>query len=508
MIGALLYFAVISASNRWVEGTIRPEIRISLAVDRSFILKVSAPAKLYRGGREYRDLPPGTYFVRAGGSGYFRHETPMERLSERSNSIIWKDIGFSLSPRNSEYSSDVQLPLAGPFISIELPSKAPPREYPVRMTFENVPLSSGISVYNSMGFLILRTSKPVRFASEDGYFTLIDMPGNGGIGEGRTTRSYYGIIEFRLLNDGRLRAINEIDVEDYVKGVLASEMSPDFPIEALKAQAVVARTIAVKKWQRSPGTSSAHYDVTDDIFVQLYNGLKNVNYDVERAVEDTRGEMLFFGQKLAEVHYHASCGGHTENATNIWGHPAYEIGVADVPEGQNMPDLSTEAGVREWLSRRAPAFCNIGPDAPSFIRFAAKNYRWELTYTRHELESMIKRRTGRDFGQLLRLIPVKRGVSGRVLVLRVIGTRKSFDVRGELAIRKLLSPTSLKSTLFYVDVKYGSNGLPDEFVIRGGGFGHGVGMCQTGAAMMALKGYDYRQILSHYYPLLNVYRAY
>ncbi len=504
----LLLLAVLSQS-RWFQGVIRPEIRISLAIDASFILKVSAPAKLYRGGMLYRELPPGTYFIRAGGKGGFNPEVREKHFVQRLKMTIWKELGFSLSSKGSRYPSAVQLPLSGPFLSVEYHAVAPPREYPLRMSFENVPLSGGISVYNSMGFLILRTAKPVRFATDNGFFTLIDMPGNKGIGTGgRTTRSYYGIIEFRLIGNGQLRAINEIDVEDYVKGVLASEMSPDFPLEALKAQAVVARTIAVRKWQLNAPGSSLHYDVTDDIFVQLYNGLKNVNRDVERAVEDTRGEMLFFGQKLAEVHYHAVCGGHTENATEIWGHPAYEIGVPDVPEGESMPDLSTESGARQWLSRRAPAFCNVGPDAPSFIKFARHNYRWEIVYTRHELENLIKRRTGKDFGQLLRLVPIHRGVSGRVTVLRVIGTRRSFDVRGELAIRRLLSPNSLKSTMFYVEVKYGDDGLPDRFIIRGGGFGHGVGMCQTGAAMMALKGYTYRQILSHYYPLLSVYKAY
>ncbi len=504
MMGFILLITI--AQTRFIETTIRPEIRISLAVDRGFIIKASSSSKLYRGGREYRDLPPGTYFVKAGGKGYF--QSP-QQLSHRpmAGFTLWKDIGFSLSSKKSDYVSDVQLPIAGPFISIDYTPTAPPREYPIRRSIEEIPLSSGISVYNSMGFLILRTSKPVRFTSDKGYFTLIEMPGNGGIGQGRTTRSYYGTIEFRMTSDGRLRAINEIDVEEYVKGVLASEMSPDFPLEALKAQAVLARTIAVRKWQRN-SLPSNHYDVTDDVFVQLYNGLRNVNYNVSRAVDDTRGEMLFFGQKLAEVHYHASCGGHTENATEVWGHPAYEIGVPDVPEGKAVPDLTTEAGVRKWLDDGNAAFCKVGPNAPRFIQFAAKNFRWKLTYSRHELESLIKRRTHRNFGSLLRLIPIQRGVSGRVTQLRVIGTRSTFDVRGELAIRKLLSPNSLKSTLFYIQTVYGNDGLPEKFIIHGGGFGHGVGMCQTGAAMMALKGYGYRQILKHYYPLLDIYRAY
>ncbi len=504
---ALVTALLIAQQTRFIETTIQPEIRISLAVDRSFIIKVSSPSILYRGGREYRKLPPGSYFVKSGGKGYFQPPGELEP-SLSSEFTMWKYVGFGLSKKDNSYSSDVQLPLVGPFISVEYDATAPPRGYPIRKSLENVSISNGISVYNSMGFLILRTSRPVRFSSESGYFTLINMPGNGGIGAGgRTTKSYYGTIEFRMTPDGRLRAINEIDVEEYVKGVLASEMSPDFPIEALKAQAVLARTIAVKKWSANPMPDN-YYDITDDIFTQLYNGLKNVNYNVERAVDATRGEMLFFGQKLAEVHYHALCGGYTENATEIWGHPAYEIGVPDVPEGMQMPDLTTEKGARRWLSDGGDAFCNIGSDAPQFIRFAAKNYRWELVYSRHELETLIKRRTHRDFGALLRLIPISRGVSGRVVRLRVIGTRSSFDVKGELRIRKLLSPTSLKSTFFYIETSGSKDGLPERFIIHGGGFGHGVGMCQTGAAMMALRGYTYRQILKHYYPLLDVYRVY
>jgi len=340
---------------------------------------------------------------------------------------------------------------------------------------------------------------------------------NVQVGEGyhwsrKETRDYQGELEFRIDRNGRLAAVNVVPLEEYLKGVVPGEMSATFPLEALKAQAIAARTFFLNNFGRVHVDDP--FDVCADVHCQVFVGLQRSIEKIEKAVRETRGVVILQNNQLCTTPFSAVCGGHTENSENVWsGDPQpYLRGVYDIVNAESVAskfDLSREENARTWIESSPSVFCNVKKNGnPEYAAYAAKFFRWQVSFTRQELEKNIRDYTGKDFGALVDLQAVSRGVSGRIIQLHVVGTKDNFTIGKELRIRKALSPKTLYSGCFVVDKKGGANGLADEFLFKGAGWGHGVGMCQIGAAIMAEKGGDAKAILQHYYTGIKIKRLY
>ena len=283
--------------------------------------------------------------------------------------------------------------------------------------------------------------------------------------------------------DGKLALVEALPLEELLRGLVPSEIYASSPPAALEAQAVTARGEVLAKIGARHLTDP--YLLCAEQHCQVYAGLGGERPSTDAAVRATRGEALFSKDGLVDSVYSAICGGHTENNEVVWGGPPDPSlrGVSDLLEGDADPGPgSTEASLRRWLSADPPAYCHLPGQAGS------PKYRWSRRFESAEIDALA---APLGVGRVRRLVPLDRGVSGRAAALRVEGERGVAEVRGELVIRKLFR--NLPSSAFVVDPE------PAGFVFRGAGWGHGVGMCQTGAIGRALRGESYRDILRHYF---------
>ncbi len=342
-------------------------------------------------------------------------------------------------------------------------------------------------------------------------FTLHQIKVGEGFHWSRTeTRTYRGELEFRITPDAKLIAVNVLPLEEYLAGVVPGEMAPSFPREALKAQAIAARTFFLYNFGRVHQNDP--FDVCADVHCQAFVGEKSGTEAVNEAVWETRGLVMMYNDELCSTPFSAVCGGHTEHSENVWsgGPYAYLRGTFDRSDRDRLEskfDLSNEENARVWIESRPDVFCNVEKGgSPAYAAYAQKYFRWEERFSRRELEEQIRRASGRSFGELIDLQPVRRGVSGRLAELRVVGSSDSFILSKELNIRRALSPKTLYSACIVIDKIGGTP--PDSFVIKGAGWGHGVGMCQVGAAMMAERGWSAEKILKHYYAGIEIRELY
>ena len=317
-------------------------------------------------------------------------------------------------------------------------------------------------------------------------------------------RRYHFRLEFVIDRFGKLTVINVIPLETYLKGVVGSEMQEKFPLEALKAQAVTARSYTLARIGKQHPL--APFDVCDEVHCHVYGGLDRESSKVTQAVNETSGQILMYKNQICETFYAGVCGGHTENNEFVWqGEPRpYLQGQLDA-ENIKLPDgyLQNEKNVRRWIESQPRVFCNTQQeDVPDFLEYTKKYFRWQVRYSQTELSRIIEKKSGQKIGLVREIIPVLRGVSGRLYEIKIRGTRGSITVENELQIRRTLSENYLYSSCFVIDRE------GRDFVIKGAGWGHGVGMCQTGAAMMALKGKNYKEILNHYYPYTKLVKLY
>lgn len=324
--------------------------------------------------------------------------------------------------------------------------------------------------------------------------------------EGTQDRTYEGRIEIFPNAKGNLDVVNVLTMEEYLRGVVPSEIGPTSPQEALRAQAVAARSEALLALMTGK-YAGAHHDIGSDVESQAFTGTTKRTAGSDESVLATRGLALIFEGKPIPAYYASSCGGHTEDIRNVWyerkGEKAYwDTAVYDGDESFNY-DLSKEEDLRRWLEANPNVFCN--PNKYNVPDWASKNFRWEREISAEELGKRIAS-TKKDIGRVKAIKALKRGPSGRMIEAEFIGDKDSFVVGPELAIRQVFDPP-LKSAAFVVDSK-GPEGRPDKFIIRGAGWGHGVGMCQTGAIAMAHSGKNFRDILAHYYPTSSVESVY
>lgn len=327
----------------------------------------------------------------------------------------------------------------------------------------------------------------------------------------------------KIVKDGDdLVLINSIGVEDYLTSVISSEMSATSSLELLKAHAVISRSWVLAQIYGSDVSdksdasdkSDGHivwydhedhtlFDVCADDHCQRYQGITRASTaDVSAAVEATRSQVLVSDGHLCDARFSKCCGGVMERFESCWADTPkpYLLARADTPTPEVFPDLTREEEARKWILSSPEAFCNtsdlrvLRQVLNNYDQETADFYRWSVSYDTDTLSELISRKSGMDFGRILDLVPLLRGTSGRIVKLRIVGEKATVDVGKELEIRRWLSESHLYSSAFVV------THIPGGFRLDGAGWGHGVGLCQIGAAVMADKGYSYREILSHYYP--------
>lgn len=346
-----------------------------------------------------------------------------------------------------------------------------------------------------------------------------------------------------IISDGKLTVINIVPVEQYLKSVISSEMSPTSSLELLKAHAIISRSwllaqmenrlkakiknqnIIIEnnsedeiiKWYDREDHSL--FDVCADDHCQRYQGItKNYAHNADSAVKATTGLVLWYGNNICDTRFSKSCGGITETFENVWENVPHQYLKSFVdykfePDGYKT-DLVDEETAFKWISNSPVSFCNTND--PKIIEQVLNNYdqtttdfyRWSVNYTQDEISEIIKKKSGINFGKIIDLISLMRGHSGRIIKLKIVGTLKTLVVGKELEIRKYLSLTHLYSSAFIIEKENIENNIPSTFKLIGAGWGHGVGLCQIGAAVMGEKGYRFDEILLHYFRGAQIKKIY
>jgi SpoIID/LytB domain protein len=343
---------------------------------------------------------------------------------------------------------------------------------------------------------------------------------------------FKGSLKF-IVEDEKIAAVNVIPLEEYLKSVISSEMSAASSEELLKAHSVISRgwLLAQSEKRNAIGTGAAEFNSdtrTEDEIIKWYDREDHKNFDVcaddhcqryqgitrastpvvEKVIRATYGEVLMYHGAICDTRYYKCCGGATELFENVWepvNHP-YLQKVTDNSEtspGFDL-DLTSHLNAEKWILGNPDAFCNTSDKKVltqvlnDYDRETPDFFRWKVKYSQTELSELVKGRTGFDFGIITDLVPLERGVSGRIKRLKITGTNKTMIIGKELEIRKALSRTHLYSSCFSVNKL--TEGPETYFVLNGAGWGHGVGLCQIGAAVMGSQGYAYREILDHYFP--------
>jgi len=338
--------------------------------------------------------------------------------------------------------------------------------------------------------------------------------GTGFHWEREVDRTYQGIIEIRLDHRALLLAFTELPLEKYLMGVVPSEMPASYPMEALKAQTVAARSEVLAKI----GIKHLNdpFDICGTVHCQVYSGITNIHERTNEAIEATRGQVILLNNKVAEAVFSSCCGGHTENKVNVWNPPdsPHLQGYWDIADDSKLDkdefDLTTEFDTERWINSKPDVWCNAAAhgDIPVILKKAERVFRWTVTFPHRELEGIIRRKSGEDIGTLINIIPLKRGLSGRLMEIEIQGTKRNIKVQRELNIRRVLSKSYLYSACFSIDVEYGETGAPLNFIFKGAGWGHGVGMCQVGAGVQAAKDRTFKTILHSYYPGTDIKKIY
>ena len=390
--------------------------------------------------------------------------------------------------------------------------------------------------------------------SNDASFSLSDVTiGVNFHWERKETQIFLGTLRFVVEAD-KICAINELPVEKYLESVISSEMSATSSIELLKAHAVISRSwllAQMKKRQEVAETGNNFFsfvkkddmlirwydredhtifDVCADDHCQRYQGItKETSPHVAEAIRQTKGQILMDGEEICDARFSKCCGGVTEEFQYCWENTPknYLTAVRDITLGVKtrseeleasstcLPDLTQEEEAEKWIRSNPPAFCNttdkkvLSQVLNDYDQETADFYRWKVTLTQEKLKQLFEEKLKMDFGDIIDMKSIERGKSGRISKLQIIGTKKTFTIGKELEIRRALSDSHLYSSAFVVD-KYDLNaeGIPQRFELIGAGWGHGVGLCQIGAAVMGEKGYSYNEILLHYYQGADIKQLY
>ena len=368
-------------------------------------------------------------------------------------------------------------------------------------------------------------------------FTMHDVViGIGFHWERKEEQSFQGVLKLKLDGAGNLLVINLVLLESYVTSVISSEMSATSNLQLLKAHSIISRSwllAQIKPWrmERQADLSNgaiftnddgeqelirwyakeAHteFDVCADDHCQRYQGsTKATEPRVFETIQSTRGSVLTFDDTMCDARFSKCCGGMVEDYAAAWDNTKLDY-LTVLYDGENFPaeyplPLTNEANARQWILGHPPAFCNtqdkeiLSRILPGFDQETTDFYRWKVTLQQDELQALLQKKLGVEFGAILRLEPVERAESGRLVKLRIAGEKASLIIGKELEIRRAFSPSHLYSSAFIIEAD--SAPIPKHFTLHGAGWGHGVGLCQIGAALMAERGAPYENILTHYYP--------
>lgn len=342
--------------------------------------------------------------------------------------------------------------------------------------------------------------------------------------ERKEDQTFEGALTLIARADGTITAINQISVERYLASVISSEMSATAPTELLRAHAITSRSwlvamLEMKKRFSTIGIPSQRsfqtddeiirwydredhdiFDVCADDHCQRYQGIsKIISPEVQKAIDDTRGVFLLYNNEICDARFYKSCGGLTERFENAWADtPVPYLSTVSCSKNEHA-HIENEEQAKRWILSSPEAFCNttdgniLRQILPSFDQETTDFFRWKAEYTQQELSELISKKSGIDFGDVLELTPLHRGPSGRITKLKITGTKKTLIVGKELEIRRWLSKSHLYSSAFIVTKGNGT------FILNGAGWGHGVGLCQIGAAVMAVEGWKAEDIVKHYF---------
>lgn len=380
--------------------------------------------------------------------------------------------------------------------------------------------------------------------SADASFSLSDVTiGVNFHWERKETQTFLGTLRFVVESD-KIVAINELPLEKYLESVISSEMSATSSLELLKAHAVISRSwlLAQMKKRREVAESGNNFfsftkkedtlirwydredhtlfDVCADDHCQRYQGItKETSPHVAEAIRQTKGQILMDGEEICDARFSKCCGGITEEFQYCWEDTpkTYLTAVRDIALGvqHTLPNLTNEEEAEKWIRFNPPAFCNtqdkkiLSEVLNDYDQETVNFYRWKETLSQEKLQQLIADKLKMNLGAILDMKAVERGKSGRISKLQIIGTEKTFTIGKELEIRRTLSDSHLLSSAFVVD-KYDKDeqGVPQRFELIGAGWGHGVGLCQIGAAVMGEQGYHYDAILLHYYQGAEIKKLY
>ena len=390
--------------------------------------------------------------------------------------------------------------------------------------------------------------------SADASFSLHDVTiGVNFHWERQETQTFLGTLRL-VVDSDKVCTINELPVESYLESVISSEMSATSSIELLKAHAVISRSWLLSQMEQRRKQHSGTggngffsfirkddelikwydredhtiFDVCADDHCQRYQGItKATSQHVAQAIHATRGQILMDNGEICDARFSKCCGGITEEFQYCWENikKPYLSAVRDIPSGisgkdikagttDNLPDLTIEANAERWIRTAPEAFCNTNDSRilsevlNDYDQETTDFYRWHVTYTQEQLKTLISNKLKMDFGDIIDLVPLERGRSGRICRLKIVGSERTFTIGKELEIRRALSESHLYSSAFVVDKDNIEDGVPQMFRLTGAGWGHGVGLCQIGAAVMGAKGYSYDNILLHYYRGAEIKKIY
>ena len=360
--------------------------------------------------------------------------------------------------------------------------------------------------------------------------------------ERKETQTFLGTLRF-VVEEGKICAINQLPVEWYLESVISSEMSATSSMELLKSHAVISRSWLLAQMEKRKNVAKEGnngffsfvktdtelirwydredhtiFDVCADDHCQRYQGItKETSPHVKEAVAATRGMILSYDGEICDARFYKSCGGVLEEFQYCWENikKPYLIALRDTENESDFPDLTIEANADKWIRESPASYCNTNDKSiltqvlNDYDQETSDFYRWKVNYSQQELKTLIEDKTKMSFGDILDLVPLERGKSGRIWRLKIVGSKASFTIGKELEIRRVLSASHLYSSAFVVD-KYDTDaqGVPQRFELIGAGWGHGVGLCQIGAAVMGAKGYKYDEILLHYYRGAEIKKIY
>ena len=371
--------------------------------------------------------------------------------------------------------------------------------------------------------------------------------------ERKEMQTFMGTLRL-VIDDDKIWAINELPVEQYLESVISSEMSATSSLQLLKAHAVISRSWLLAQMVKRQAAANEQagkpsfvedndtvirwydredhtlFDVCADDHCQRYQGItKKTSCHVAEAIQQTRGEILAADGAICDARFSKCCGGAVEEfqycwedtpksylrALRDWLPPRLAALASTGKDTPALPDLTQEEQAERWIRTRPASFCNTADKTilsqvlNDYDQETTNFYRWQVTYTQDELTALLRKKLHIDFGTILDMIPVERGKSGRLVTLKIVGTTRTLTIGKELEIRRALSHTHLYSSAFVVDKEdIDGQGAPARFVLTGAGWGHGVGLCQIGAAVMGEQGFAYDEILAHYYPGAAITKSY